>query len=458
MIVCRSKSGKSLFVMGLGLSGLATVEALVAGGAIVIAWDDREDRRADAARLGARIENPDQADWNGIDALVLSPGIPHTHPAPHPAAAHAKAAGVAIIGDIELLLAECPDAKIVAITGTNGKSTTTALIGHIFQTAGKLNEVGGNLGTPVLSFAPLGADGTYILELSSYQLELTPSLAPGIAILLNISPDHLDRHGGLAGYIAAKQRIFSNQTAGATAIVGIDDAGSVAIADTLERVIRISGADNADADIRSADTLLIAGGEMLHDLSAARTLPGAHNHQNAAAAFAACRAAGIAGDVIAQAIDSFPGLAHRQELVAECGGVRYVNDSKATNADATERALGCYAPIYWIAGGLAKEGGIAPLKPYFPRIRHAFLIGESAAKFGETLRDAVPHTSCGTLDKAVAAAHALAKTEHLDGATLLLSPAAASFDQFDSFEQRGDRFRDQVLQLTSNASCGEVRP
>ncbi|MEP3113582.1 UDP-N-acetylmuramoyl-L-alanine--D-glutamate ligase [Nisaea sp.] len=457
MIVCRSKSGKSLFVMGLGLSGLATVEALVAGGAIVIAWDDREDRRAEAARLGARIENPEQADWNSIDALVLSPGIPHTHPAPHPAAVHAKAAGVAIIGDVELLLAECPDAKIVAITGTNGKSTSTALIGHIFATAGKQAEVGGNLGTPVLSFASLGADGTYILELSSYQLELTPSLAPDIAILLNISPDHLDRHGGLAGYIAAKQRIFANQAAGATAIVGIDDTDSAAIADTLERVIRISGADNAHADIHSSGTLLIAGGETLHDLSAAHTLPGAHNHQNAAAAFAAARAAGIGGDVIAQAINSFPGLAHRQELVTECGGVRYVNDSKATNADATERALGCYAPIYWVAGGLAKEGGIAPLKPYFPRIRHAFLIGEAAAKFGETLGDAVPHTSCGTLDKAVAAAHALAMTEHLDGATLLLSPAAASFDQFDSFEQRGDRFREQVLQLTSGTSCGEAR-
>ncbi|WP_028465840.1 UDP-N-acetylmuramoyl-L-alanine--D-glutamate ligase [Nisaea denitrificans] len=458
MIVCRSKSGKSLFVMGLGLSGLATVEALVAGGAIVIAWDDREDRRAEAARLGARIENPDQADWTGIDALVLSPGIPHTHPAPHPAAAHAKVAGVAIIGDVELLLAECPDAKIVAITGTNGKSTTTALIGHIFKTAGKQAEVGGNLGTPVLSFAPLGADGTYILELSSYQLELTPSLAPDIAILLNISPDHLDRHGGLAGYIAAKQRIFANQAAGATAIVGIDDADAAAISDTLAQVIRISGNDNEAADIRSAGTRLVEGDKILHDLAAARTLPGAHNHQNAAAAFAAARAAGIAGDVIAKAINSFPGLAHRQELVAECGGVRYVNDSKATNADATERALGCYAPIYWVAGGLAKEGGIAPLKPYFPRIRHAFLIGESAAKFGETLGEAVPHTSCGTLDKAVAAAHQMAKTEHLDGATLLLSPAAASWDQFDNFEQRGDRFRDQVLQLTSGAKCGEARP
>ena len=458
MIVCRSKSGKSLFVMGLGLSGLATVEALVAGGAIVIAWDDREDRRAKAARLGARIETPDQADWSGIDALVLSPGIPHTHPAPHPAAAQAKAAGVAIIGDVELLLAECPDAKVIAITGTNGKSTTTALIGHIFATADKRAEVGGNLGTPVLSFAPLDADGTYILELSSYQLELTPSLAPDIAILLNISPDHLDRHGGLAGYIAAKQRIFANQAADATAIAGIDDADAARIADTLAEVIRISGNDNAAADIRSSGTLLIEGGETLHDLSAARTLPGAHNQQNAAAAFAACRAAGIAGDVIGQAIDSFPGLAHRQELVAECGGVRYVNDSKATNADATERALGCYAPIYWVAGGRAKEGGIAPLKPYFPRIRHAFLIGESAANFGDTLGDAVPHTSCGTLDKAVSAAHAMATSEHLDGATLLLSPAAASWDQFDSFEQRGDRFRDQVLQLTSGAECGEVRP
>ena len=457
MIVCHSKSGKSLFVMGLGLSGLATVKALVAGGATVIAWDDREDRRADAARLGARMENPDQAQWTGIDALVLSPGIPHTHPAPHPAAAHARAAGVPIIGDVELLLAECPDAKIIAITGTNGKSTTTALIGHIFSSAGKRAEVGGNLGTPVLSFAPLHADGTYILELSSYQLELTPSLAPDIAVLLNISPDHLDRHGGLAGYIAAKRRIFANQAAGATAIVGVDDTDAAAIADRLAQVIRISGKDTLSADIRTDGTLLTENGERLYDLSAAHTLPGAHNHQNAAAAFAAARAAGISEKTITQAISSFPSLAHRQELVAECGGVRYVNDSKATNPDAAERALGCYSPIYWVAGGLAKEGSIAALKPYFPRIRHAFLIGEAAASFGETLGEAVPHTSCGTLEKAVSTAHEMAVSEHLEGATLLLSPAAASWDQFDNFEQRGDRFRAQVLQLTSRAASGEVR-
>ena len=261
MIVCRSKSGKNLFVMGLGLSGLATVKALMAGGATVIAWDDREDRRAEAAHLGARIENPDQARWTGIDALVLSPGVPHTHPAPHPAAAHAKAAGVAIIGDVELLLAECPDAKLIAITGTNGKSTTTALLGHIFSAAGKRAEVGGNLGTPVLSFAPLDRDGTYILELSSYQLELTPSLAPDIAVLLNISPDHLDRHGGLDGYIAAKRRIFANQAAGATAIVGVDDADAAAIADGLAQVIRISGKDTLSADIRTDGTLLTENGE-----------------------------------------------------------------------------------------------------------------------------------------------------------------------------------------------------
>ena len=462
MIVCRSKSGKRLFVMGLGLSGLATVEALVAGGAIVIAWDDREDRRADATRLGARIESPEQADWSRIDALVLSPGIPHTHPAPHPAAAYAKAAGVAIIGDVELLLAECPDAKIVAITGTNGKSTTTALIGHIFATAGKRAEVGGNLGTPVLSFAPLGADGTYILELSSYQLELTPSLAPDIAILLNISPDHLGRHGGMAGYIAAKARIFANQNTGDTAIIGLDDRESFGIAQTLDgrapTLIRISGTDNRLADLRAARSVLTANDEPLLDLSGAKTLPGSHNHQNAAAAFAAARAAGIAEDVIARAIGSFPGLAHRQELVAECDGIRYVNDSKATNADAAERALGCYQPIYWIAGGRAKEGGIAPLAPCFPRIRHAFLIGESARNFGETLGGAVPHTECGTLDKAVTAAHLMARREHLAGATLLLSPAAASWDQFDSFEQRGDRFRAQVLQLTAKSCGGEVRP
>ena len=329
--------------------------------------------------------------------------------------------------------------------------------GSYFQRCGKRAEVGGNLGTPVLSFAPLDRDGTYILELSSYQLELTPSLAPDIAVLLNISPDHLDRHGGLDGYIAAKRRIFANQAAGATAIVGVDDADAAAIADGLAQVIRISGKDTLSADIRTDGTLLTENGERLHDLSAAHTLPGAHNHQNAAAAFAAARAAGISEKTITQAINSFPSLAHRQELVAECGGVRYVNDSKATNPDAAERALGCYSPIYWVAGGLAKEGSIATLKPYFPRIRHAFLIGEAAVSFGETLGDAVPHTSCGTLEKAVSTAHEMAVSEHLEGATLLLSPAAASWDQFDNFEQRGDRFRAQVLQLTSKASGEEIR-
>jgi len=452
MIPCHSKSGKRLFVMGLGLSGLATVEALVEGGAKVFAWDDNGERRARADRRNATIASPESVDWQTIDYLVLSPGIPHTHPEPHPAAAMAKAAGVPIIGDVELMLAECPDARIVAITGTNGKSTTTALIGHIFATAGLKAEVGGNLGTAVLSFEPLGADGTYILELSSYQLELTPSLAPEIAILLNISPDHLDRHGGLRGYIAAKTRIFANQGAEDTAIVGIDDADSAAIAEQLEarapKLMRISGRDNAAADLRYSGSSLVASGKPVLSLAPAKTLPGTHNHQNAAAAFAACRAAGIDSAVIAEAMFSFPGLAHRQELVTERDGIRYVNDSKATNADAAERALGCYEPIYWIAGGRAKAGGITSLKPYFPRIRHAFLIGESAPDFGETLGSAVPHTQCGTLDKAVDAAHLMARKERLPGATLLLSPAAASFDQFASFEQRGDHFRDQVLRLT----------
>ncbi|WP_420405972.1 UDP-N-acetylmuramoyl-L-alanine--D-glutamate ligase [Nisaea sp.] len=462
MIPCHSKSGKRLFVMGLGLSGLATVEALVEGGAEVLAWDDSDERRASAGRRDATIESPDAVDWSGIDYLVLSPGIPHTYPEPHPAAAKAKAAGVPIIGDVELMLAECPDARVIAITGTNGKSTTTALIGHIFETAGKKVEVGGNLGTPVLSFEPFDADGTCILELSSYQLELAPSLAPEIAILLNISPDHLDRHGGLRGYIAAKARIFANQSAGDTAIVGIDDPDAAAIADRIDalapKLMRISGKDNAAADLRYSGASLVACGKPVLSLAPAKTLPGDHNHQNAAAAFAACRAAGIDSAVIAEAIFSFPGLAHRQELVVERDGIRYVNDSKATNADAAERALGCYDPIYWIAGGRAKEGGIAPLKPCFSRIRHAFLIGESAPSFGKTLGDAVPHTQCGTLDKAVDAAHLMAREEHLPGATLLLSPAAASFDQFDNFEQRGDRFRDRVLRLTGTGEGEVTRP
>ncbi|HZB93210.1 MAG TPA: UDP-N-acetylmuramoyl-L-alanine--D-glutamate ligase, partial [Stellaceae bacterium] len=393
---------------------------------------------------------------DGAAALVLSPGIPHRFPAPHPVAAEARAAGAEIIGDIELLARARPEATYVAVTGTNGKSTTTALIGHILKAAGRTVETGGNLGTPALALAPLGPGGIYVLELSSYQLELTESLASRVAVLLNITPDHLDRHDGMEGYIAAKRRVFGVRRPAENAVIGIDDAPSRAIAEALAaagvpRIIPIS------AETRAPGGVFVEGGRLIDDLDrAARPvldlaslarLPGRHNWQNAAAAYAAARCLGLEASAIAAALRSFPGLAHRQELVATIDGVRYVNDSKATNADAAAKALACYDDIYWIAGGIAKEGGIAALAPLFPRIRRAFLIGRAAAEFAETLAGRAPFERSADLATALAAARSAALAAPRPGAVVLLSPACASFDQFADFEERGEVFRRLVAAL-----------
>jgi UDP-N-acetylmuramoylalanine--D-glutamate ligase len=378
-------------------------------------------------------------------SLVLSPGIPHTYPMPHPVVTRARDAGAEIIGDIELLARTQREAGYVGITGTNGKSTTTALIGHILALAGRKVAVGGNLGTPALSLEPLGNGAFYVLEMSSYQLELTFSISFDVALLLNITPDHLDRHGGIDGYIAAKERIFIGQTAKQAAVIGLDDDICKRIADKLatsgHRVVPISAEHMAPGGVYVAGTNLIDDLEhqqaAVLNLATLPHLPGRHNWQNAAAAFAAARCLGVAAQIAARAIASFPGLPHRQELVAKIDGVRYVNDSKATNADATEKALVCYEDVLWIAGGVAKEGGIAGLEPYFSRLRHAFLIGEAAPAFAETLSGKAPFTRSGDLATAVRQAHAIAKP----GNTVLLSPACASFDQFRDFEARGDAFR-----------------
>jgi UDP-N-acetylmuramoylalanine--D-glutamate ligase len=368
----------------------------------------------------------------------------------------ARAAGAEIIGDIELLIRARPQARYVGITGTNGKSTTTTLIGHILKGAGARAEIGGNLGTPALALEPLEADGIYVLEMSSYQLELTPGLSCEAAILLNITPDHLGRHGGMAGYVAAKKRIFHGQRNGAAAIIGNDDEICRSIRAELDRarnatVIpisaegRIAGGVYVEAGVLTDDT----GGKAQHVVGMAglANLPGVHNWQNAAAAYAAVRHLGIRAEAAAAGLGSFPGLAHRQELIATIDGVRYVNDSKATNADAAAKALACYETVYWIAGGLAKEGGIASLAPFFPRIRHAFLIGAAAPAFADTLEGQVPHSGCGELATALNAARALALSEKRPQPVVLLSPACASFDQFADFEERGHVFRSLVEAL-----------
>jgi UDP-N-acetylmuramoylalanine--D-glutamate ligase len=451
MVPVAGFGGRKLGVLGLARSGRAAVEALTAGGAEVLAWDDNEKVRG-----AADFPLTDAAQWRGLAALVLSPGIPTTFPKPHPAVIRAREAGTPIIGDLELLYRAQEDARFIGITGTNGKSTTTALIGHILHEAGVATEVGGNLGTAALSLAPLGAGGHYVLEASSYQLELLATMVFDIAVLLNITPDHLDRHGGMDGYIAAKEHIFDRQGADATAVIGVDDDICAAMYERLRqgprRVVPISVDRAVEGGVYVQNSQLVDAIEgsptPVLDLARAERLPGAHNWQNACAAYAVARRAGLSAEVATAAILSFPGLAHRQELVDTIDGVRYINDSKATNADASEKALMCYPAIYWIAGGLPKAGGIVPLAPYFGRLRHTFLIGNATEEFAATLDDGKsPYTRCGDLATALAAADRMARAEHVLGAVVLLSPACASFDQFTDFEARGDRFRGLVAAL-----------
>ena len=454
MIPIKNVSGKKIAVMGLGRSGLCTAQALQRAGARVCAWDDSAAGRAAAEAAGVALIPLAEEDWTDIAALVLSPGIPHTHPAPHPVAAAARAEGVEIIGDIELLKRSVPAARTLGITGTNGKSTTTALLGHMLKTAGAPVQVGGNLGRPALDLDPLGADGTYVLELSSFQLELTPGGGFDIAVLLNITPDHLERHGGMEGYIAAKRLIFENSNG--TMVVGIDDSDCAAICAGLRNhphntVIPISATTPVAGGVYVKDGALIddteGAQEVVAEIADIATLPGDHNAQNAAAAYAAARAAGVARDEIVAGLQTYPGLAHRQQLVARIDGVAYVNDSKATNPEAASRALSCYDGIYWIAGGRAKEGGLGSLTPYLPRIRHAFLIGEAAEPFANALGETIDARISGTLDAATRHAHALVQQDTPDGAVVLLSPACASYDQYPNFEERGREFERCVRDL-----------
>ncbi len=450
--------GQNFAVLGLGVSGLSAATALQTAGARVQPWDDSPDRRDSAAAQGLHPTDLNEADFTTINTLVLSPGIPHGHPHSHPIIERAREAGCEIVCDLELLTRAETDARYVGITGTNGKSTTTALIGHVLSELGVANAIGGNIGAPGLSLPAMGHSGVYVLELSSYQLELLPSSVFDVAILLNITPDHLDRHGGMDGYVAAKQRIFEGQTTTATAIIGIDDDPCNAIFNDL-RAGRDAGIVSLSTRKACAGGIYVAQGWLIDDrqnkaepvleLASLDTLPGAHNAQNVAAAYAATSViAGAAGDIsredIIAAIRSFPGLAHRQELVGFRQSVRFVNDSKATNAEAAAHALAAYDNIIWIAGGIAKDGGIDALDGLFDRIDHAFLIGDAANAFAKTLDGHVPSTISGDLATAVADAAHLAG----DGpTTVLLSPACASFDQFASFEARGDAFKAAVHAL-----------
>ncbi|MBS7793098.1 UDP-N-acetylmuramoyl-L-alanine--D-glutamate ligase [Roseococcus sp. SDR] len=442
-------AGQRVAVVGLGKAGLPAARRLREWGADVTCWDDGEAARAEAAALGLHVADP--ALGFDFDALLLSPGIPHILPRVHPAAAAARAAGKPILADVEFLFravrAAGSRARFVGITGTNGKSTTTALLGHLLERAGVPVEVGGNLGPAALDMRILGDDGVYVLEMSSYMLERIADLRFNAAAMLNLSPDHLDRHGDMAGYRAAKARIFARQTREDVAVLGQDDDATASLRGALTaRCVPVSGHAAQPGGIWAEGALLRDDQGMIADLAACPTLPGAHNAQNAAAASALALALGLPRAGLAQGLATYPGLPHRQEQVGRIGAVRFVNDSKATNADSAARALASYDRILWIAGGMGKEGGIAPLAEYFPRIAEAFLIGRDAPEFAATLAaHGVAHRMCGTLAEAVPAAAAAAKSGAAD--VVLLSPAAASWDQFTGFDARGDAFRALVRAL-----------
>lgn len=457
MIVASTFSGRHVALFGLGGSGLATARALHAGGAILTAWDDNPAQVAAASDQGLPTGDLRSIDWTMIDTLVLSPGVPLTHPKPHWTVDLAQGAGAEIIGDIEIFCrerrAKAAAAPFIAITGTNGKSTTTALIAHILKSAGRDVQMGGNIGTAVLSLAEPAPDRFYVVECSSYQIDLAPTLDPTAGILLNLSPDHLDRHGSMAAYAAIKERLVARS---ATAIVGIDDSHCAAIAERLENagtaLVRISKheSDRATIAASGARILLREPGRApraVARLDGVPTLRGSHNAQNAAAAIAACRAVGIDEASIQKGLETFPGLKHRMQPVARLGKVVFVNDSKATNADAAAPALGSYEHIFWIAGGLPKEGGITSLTDLFPRIEKAYLIGEAAPAFAATLGQAVPFEISGTLDQAVASAARDAMQSASAMPVVMLSPACASFDQYKNFEKRGDAFVAHVQAL-----------
>ena len=462
MIPVRGYAGARVGVLGLGVSGLATAAALQVGEAIPVCWDDNETARAKAEAAGYEITdlNKDRA-HEGLAALIVSPGIPHLYPSPHPAIVKAWEHGVVVDNDVGLFFQSFASQewdqferipRVVCITGSNGKSTTSALLHHILEESGRPTQLGGNIGLGALSLNPARDGEVIVLELSSYQIELARALQPDIAVFMNLSPDHLDRHAGLGGYFAAKKRLFT-QGGPERSIIGVDQPEGQFLANIMRE-----GAGAADPVISVSTARKLKGvgwsvfarkgflaewrkGRQVAsiDLRNVAGLPGAHNHQNACAAYAVCRSLGLAPKQIEPAIKDYEGMRHRCQAVADSGGVKFVNDSKATNADAAGKALGAFPRIRWIAGGQAKEGGISALEPLFHKVAKAYLIGEAAAAFAEQLGD-TPYEISGTLEAAVKTAKAEAEA----GDTVLLAPACASFDQFENFEKRGEAFESLV--------------
>jgi UDP-N-acetylmuramoylalanine--D-glutamate ligase len=459
MIPITVFAGRKVAVFGLGKSGLLSAGALIKGGAEVIVYDDNETMRGEAASAGLTVENLHEADWSQIAALVLAPGVPLTHPTPHWTVQLAHKAEVEVIGDIELFCrervkagAQCP---LIAITGTNGKSTTTALTAHLVEAAGRDAQMGGNIGVPVLALEPFAANRVYVLEVSSYQIDLAPSLRATVGILLNVTEDHLDRHGTMENYAALKTLLPASVEKGGTAVVAVDDRWTRSGADRIERagrnVVRVSvEGPLRDGYYAEGTRIMQASGGKAHavaQLAGIGSLRGQHNAQNAACAIAACVAIGIDLQAVQKGLVSFPGLAHRMQQVGRKGNVLYVNDSKATNADSAAKALGSFHDIFWIAGGKPKTGGIVSLAEFFPRIRKAYLIGEAAEDFAKTLDGKVEYEIVGVMSAAVDAATRDAEASGLKEPVVLLSPACASFDQYPNFEVRGKAFTDLVRAL-----------
>ena len=469
MIPVTCFSGKKVALFGLGGSGLPTARALIAGGAEVVAWDDSAPARARAGNDGIEVSDLAKLDWTKLDSFVLSPGVPLTHPKPHWTVEKARTAGVEIIGDLELFCREraviAPGSPFIAITGTNGKSTVTALTAHILKEAGVDVQLGGNIGTPVLELMPPSPDRMHVIEVSSFQIDLAPSINPAVGVLINLSPDHIDRHGTMENYAAVKARLVTGSD---MALIGVDDdycwnigknrdaaLGKDAIRFTcpvsIHRRLR-RGVFAAGTQIIS--TLHDGAGKLIGDIGGVATLRGAHNAQNAAFAAGIVHLWRFPLEVIAEALRTYPGLPHRMEEAGRIGHVLFINDSKATNADAAEKALLSFRDIFWIAGGQMKEGGIAPLLPLMDRVRKVYLIGAAAEFFARTLDENVEHVVCGTLDAALSAAAADAHACDAREPVVLLSPACASYDQFANYEVRGDAFRTMVSKLV--AATGPV--
>ncbi|MEO1678607.1 MAG: UDP-N-acetylmuramoyl-L-alanine--D-glutamate ligase [Pseudomonadota bacterium] len=468
MIPARGHAGERVAVLGLGRSGLSAARALRAGGAEPVVWDDGAAGRDRAEAEGLALADLTRdAAYEGVSTLIVSPGIPHLYPAPHRAVEAALRAGVPVDNDIGLFFRSLAVAewdkfdtmpRVVAVTGSNGKSTTSALIAHVLEEAGKPVQLAGNIGRGVMDIDPPGDGAVVVLELSSYQTDLARALTPDIAVFTNLSPDHLDRHGGMGGYFAAKRRLFA-EGGPDRAVVGVDEpeglflAGQLATSPGDDRVIRISA---AGGKLTGPGWTVFARKGFLaewrkgrqvasHDLREAKGLPGAHNHQNACAAWAVARALGLAPRVIGAAFESYAGLPHRSQIVAEAGGVTFVNDSKATNVDAAAHALAAFPRIRWICGGLEKDGGLGGLGAGLSHVVRAYVIGREAAGFALRLGSGVEAEVCETMGRAVSRAVEDAEP----GDVVLLAPAAASFDQYDNFERRGEDFTACVTQEVS---------